>query len=65
MAEPITTEWLSIKGATKRVKLGYDTVYDAVRSGELRAFQRGEGSAWRIRVEDLDSWLMGTKGDNP
>ena len=54
-----TKEWLTIKEAARRCKHSYGKVYDAVKAGELKAYQREEGAAWRVRVEDLDAWVMG------
>jgi excisionase family DNA binding protein len=32
-------------------------IHDAIRRGELRAFQPGGEGAWLIRPEDLEAWV--------
>lgn len=58
MDEPVTQEWLTIHDAADRAKLHYKTVWKAVSDHELTAYQQGRRGAWRIRIEDLDAWLM-------
>lgn len=57
-----TQEWLTIKEAARRCKHSYGKVYAAVKAKELKSYQREVGEAIRIRVEDLDAWVMG-EGD--
>ena len=67
MEEPVTREWLTMKLAARRVKLGYDIIKDACKrfadtggAEGLRSFQREAGARRRIRIEDLDAWMMGS-----
>ena len=53
--------WLSVKEAAVSAGYSYQFVYNAVKAGEIRAYQRGEGTSWKIAVADLDAWVRGEK----
>jgi excisionase family DNA binding protein len=41
-----------------RCGLSTKTVLRAIRRGDLRASQLGNRRAFRVRVEDLDAWIV-------
>jgi excisionase family DNA binding protein len=51
---------LSVREAAEYTNRHPATVSDACRAGELKGLQRKKGASWRIRREDLDTW-MGVK----
>lgn len=36
-----------------------ETIYDALRLGDLHGSQRTRGGKWMVRVECLDAWVDG------
>jgi excisionase family DNA binding protein len=51
---------LTVREAAEYTKRHPGTIADACRAGELKGVQRKKGASWRIRREDLDTW-MGVK----
>jgi excisionase family DNA binding protein len=51
--------WLTVLETAKHVQCGKRIIYDAVRTGSLRAVRIGAGKTVRIRVEWIDEWLQG------
>ena len=41
-----------------------DTIYRALEAGELRGMKAGNGprARWRIRLEDVETWLSAPNG---
>lgn len=53
---------LSVKDVAAALGLNPDTIYMAVRSGELRAFRPPGVRSWRISEADVRVWLG--RGEN-
>jgi excisionase family DNA binding protein len=53
----ISTPLLTIDQVAELCQVSAKTVYRAVSNGKLRASRLGRGSAYRIRLEDVDAWL--------
>jgi excisionase family DNA binding protein len=54
--------WLSAKQAAKYAGVCRDTIYDALRDGELIGLQRtAPNGRWRIHRDNVDRWLSGAK----
>ena len=45
-----------------RTSFSYDLVYDAVRSGQLPATQKGR--EWRVAVKDMRAWMEKDRTEN-
>ncbi|WIB76786.1 helix-turn-helix domain-containing protein [Curtobacterium sp. MCPF17_002] len=48
---------LTVREAAAYTKRHPETIGNACRGGELRGFQPKKNAPWRIRREDLDTWL--------
>jgi excisionase family DNA binding protein len=59
----VTARWLTPSQAAAHAVCSVDTIGDALRSGELRGYQRVGGGRWRIAVEDVDAWVRGETAD--
>lgn len=55
----MTARWLSPTQAAEHTACSRETIGAALRSGELRGYQRTAGGRWRIAIEDLDAWVRG------
>jgi excisionase family DNA binding protein len=53
----LSTPLLTIDQVAELCQVSAKTVYRAISSGRLRASRLGRGSAYRIRLEDVDAWL--------
>jgi len=62
---PVDTPWLTPREAAARAKVGPQTVYDAVRSGRLKAARLGGRNDIRIHVDWLDAWIGAAVIVNP
>lgn len=55
-----TSPWMTVPEASKYSRRGLSAVYDACRTGQLKATQsvapRGK---WQIHRDDVDTWLRG------
>jgi excisionase family DNA binding protein len=58
---PVTT-WHTATTAAKHVKVNPNTIREAVKNGDLPAYPVGKGREYRLREEDVDSWLMSRSG---
>lgn len=38
--------------------VGVDTIRDAVKAGDLKAYAIGKGREYRLTAADVDDWLM-------
>lgn len=47
--------------AAERVGCHRDTALKALEAGELHGTQRKKNGRWRIHVDCLDAWALGTK----
>lgn len=56
---PANSPWFTQEEAAAHARSNYDTVGDALRSGELRGYQAGKGGKWRIHRDDIDAWIRG------
>jgi hypothetical protein len=54
-ANPVHT----VKTASERARRHPKTVLAALRTGELRGYQRSTKGTWRIFEDDLDAWVRG------
>jgi excisionase family DNA binding protein len=54
-------EYLTIDEAAEKVKVKPDTVRDWLRSGRLKGYKAGR--LWRIRPQDLETFLEGKPTD--
>ncbi|KTR11059.1 helix-turn-helix domain-containing protein [Curtobacterium citreum] len=48
---------LTLHEAAEYTRKHWRTIADACRSSELRGIQRTRNATWRVRREDLDTWL--------
>jgi excisionase family DNA binding protein len=48
-------EYLTLHEVAQRTSFSYDFIYNAVRSGELPAVQKGR--EWRVKLTDMRSWM--------
>lgn len=55
--------WRTPQEAADYARKSRDTVLDACRAQELRAYQSGRNGRWTIHVEDLDAWVRGEVAD--
>lgn len=51
-------EWLTVDGAAQHVKCGTRTIYNAAKSGTLRAARINGRRELRFLPEWLDAWLL-------
>lgn len=49
--------WLDVRGAASRVRVSDSTILRELRGGRLRGYRVGGRKCWRLRPEDVDSWL--------
>ncbi len=59
MLAPPAIRWMSPNQIAAYTGHHYQTIYTAMRAGQLRASQRGKGLAWRAEREDVDAWVRG------
>lgn len=60
-SSPATSSpWMTVPEAAQYARRGHSAVYDACRTGQLKATQsvapRGK---WQIHRDDVDTWLRG------
>jgi excisionase family DNA binding protein len=55
----LDSPWLTCEQAGARSQRSVAVLNRALRSGELRGYQRRFGGNWRIHRDDLDSWIRG------
>lgn len=48
---------LTLREAAEYTRKHSRTIADACRSGELKGIQRTQNATWRVRREDLDTWM--------
>ena len=48
-------EYLNLHEVARRTGFSYDFVYDAVRSGDLPAVQKGRD--WRVSLAEMRAWM--------
>jgi excisionase family DNA binding protein len=60
LAEPrsSSTLWLTVHEAADRARCGERSIYNAVRSGKLRAARLGGRRELRFLAEWIDAWLL-------
>jgi len=51
------TLWLTKTEAAAYAKVGARLIQDAVNAGHLQAFAIGKGKEYRLRAQDIDTWL--------
>jgi excisionase family DNA binding protein len=51
------TVWHTVATGAEHVKVSPDLVRAAVKAGDLQAFAIGKGKEFRLREDDIDSWL--------
>lgn len=56
-ANAIPSPWLTVPEAAGYARCGRNRVYDACRTGELKARQSGRGGTWLIHRDAVDEWL--------
>jgi excisionase family DNA binding protein len=47
----------SVKGASQRLGMSIDEVYDLVKAGEIKHVQRAPGAKIHILTADIDRWV--------
>lgn len=58
MSTNSTSPWLEPRGAAARASVSTATILRELRAGRLRGYRVGGRKCWRIKPEDVDSWLM-------
>jgi excisionase family DNA binding protein len=53
-----STSWLTVREAAGRARCGERSIYNAVRSGKLRAARLGGRRELRFLAEWIDAWLL-------
>ena len=53
----LVTPWLTVPEAARYARCGRNAVYDACRTGAVKARQTGRGGTWVIHTDELDVWL--------
>ena len=53
--------WLTPYEVAHRTGFSYDTVINAMRSGEMTASQHGRRGRWTAHVQDVDAWMRGER----
>ncbi|MCS6521312.1 helix-turn-helix domain-containing protein [Curtobacterium citreum] len=48
---------LTLREAADYTRTHWRTIADACRAGELKGIQRTRNATWRVRREDLDTWM--------
>jgi excisionase family DNA binding protein len=51
------TVWHTVATGAEHVKVSPDLIRAAVKDGDLQAFAIGKGKEFRLREDDIDSWL--------
>jgi excisionase family DNA binding protein len=57
------TVWLTPQEAAEYIKVSLPLISDAVKSGDLPAYPVGKGRNYRVRAEDVDSWMTSRSYD--
>lgn len=57
---PSPSPWLTVREAAGRAKCGERSIYNATRSGKLRAARLGGRRELRFLPEWIDAWLIET-----
>jgi excisionase family DNA binding protein len=58
LEEPSTTyQWLTVKEAAERAKVGTGMIYLAIKQGRLRASRLGVRKDFRILESWVDAWI--------
>lgn len=52
------TTWLTVEGAAEYVKIGQQSIRNAVKAGDLPAYPVGTGREYRLTADDIDAWMM-------
>lgn len=55
------SELLTVGDVAELCKVNAKTVQRAIRAGRLRASQLGARGAYRVRPEDVDAWIDGSR----
>lgn len=50
-------EWMTAREAAEYARCHWRTITDACRAGALDGVQRGRNCTWRVRRDDVDTWL--------
>ncbi len=58
--DPTSTPWLTVREAAGRARCGHRSIYNATRSGQLRAARLGGRRELRFLPEWIDAWLTET-----
>lgn len=53
--------WLTAQQIAAYTGHHYQTIYLAMRAGELRATQRIKKGSWRADIADVDAWVQGIR----
>jgi excisionase family DNA binding protein len=56
--EPMVSPWLTVREAAGRAKCGERSIYNATRSGKLRAARLGGRRELRFLASWIDAWLL-------
>jgi excisionase family DNA binding protein len=57
-ASPRSSQWLTVREAASHANCGERSIYNAVRSGKLRAARLGGRRELRFLTEWIDAWLL-------
>lgn len=58
----VDSPWLLPLEAAAYSRTDVTSIYDALKTGELVGYRRGERGRWRIHRTDLDAWNRGEIG---
>jgi excisionase family DNA binding protein len=58
LGEELMTTWLTVPMAVEYSTVGLDTIREAVKRGDLKAYAIGKGREYRLTAADIDEWLM-------
>jgi excisionase family DNA binding protein len=56
-ADPAVTPWRTVKQAAEYAQVSDDTIYGAIRDGQLRAVRVRKRRQLRIHLTWIDAWL--------
>lgn len=60
-ATTTASEWLTVREAAAYARAHPQTIYDALRKGDLHGAQSGHGGKWTAKRSCIDSWKFGER----